>query len=427
MSRFGSVGRRLFGGGKTARHVTEMLSGTTLAQVITVLATIPLARLYSPADFAFFALAQSIVVVGVSLGALRYDVAIVLPESDLDARSLHRLASRSIMVTSLALALFLLFIRGWIGDRYDNAAFGNWLVLVAITVYIMAQIANIQNWLIRSERFRTIAGNRVTGSSLVVGSQLLLAPLVGGFEGLMLGLFMGQALTLGILRLRTRELKSPLPLDAPKLSVMARRYKKMPLINAPNVVLDAVRNAGINVLIGSIALEGLGQYSLANRAARAPIYLINGAISQVFLRRMAVAPPGELLHLIRRLLVRIGIVTTPLFVLFYLAAPWMFPFLFGQEWQLAGAIAQALVPWLFLNTFTSPLSNVFLITEKQEWLLGFAFVYAVVPISYLFLTTGPLLETVWILSWIMAGLLCCMLMLALSIARKFDRGVFNVH
>lgn len=412
---------KLIGDGKSLRSVLTLLSGTMLAQVVTVVATIPLARLYSPTDFGFFAIAQSIVTVGAALAGLRYDVAIVLPEKDADARVLHKLASRTILGASTLLAVALLLLHRWIGTHYENSAFGLWLTTVAIIVYAMAQIANIQYWLIRTKNFKLIARNRVTASLLMVAFQLVLAPLIGGFEGLLLGMLIGQSLTLVILKLFTKELQEPIPADAPKLGAVAKRYKKMPLLNAPNVAFDSIRNAGINVLIGSIALGGLGQYSLANRAAHAPVYLINGAIAQAFLRQMATTKPGGLVPLVRRLLARIGLVSLPIFIVFYLISPWLFPFLFGGEWAEAGLFAQALVPWLFLNTFTSPLSNVFVTTEKQEWLLGFAFFYAAVPLAFLALTPLPLYETVQVLSWIMTALLVCMLVLSLAVARHFDR------
>lgn len=415
--------RRFVGDGKTLRHVVAMLSGTSIAQIVTVLATIPLARLYSPTDFGLFAIAQAIVLAGTSVAALRYDVAIVLPDKEGDARQLHRLASRTIAVVSAILAAGLLLASRWIGEQYHNSAFGLWLAICALIVYAMAQIANTQNWLIRTKNFSLIAKNRVTASILMVAMQLLLAPLIGGFEGLLLGMLIGQVATGVILHFRARDLRAPIPQDAGSLRDVAARYRKMPLLNAPNVLVDAVRNAGITFLIGNIAVGGLGHYSLANRAAQAPVFLVNGAIAQVFLQRMATTKPGGMVPLIRSLLLRIGLVSAPAFALFYFLAPWLFPFLFGSEWAESGLFAQALVPWLFLNTFTSPMPNVFIRAERQGWLLGFAVVYAVVPLAFLAMSSLPLLATVKVLAWIMTALLVCMLALSVVIARKFDQSM----
>ena len=152
---------RLVGDGRLLRNVMTMLSGTTLAQVITVAAMVPLARLYSPTDFGFFTIAQSLVTVGTAFAALRYDVAIVLPEREADARVLHRLASRLIAVVSTIMAVVLLLVSHLVNDHYQHETFGLWLAVAAVIVYSMAQIMNIQNWLIRRSNFGPIAQNKV--------------------------------------------------------------------------------------------------------------------------------------------------------------------------------------------------------------------------------------------------------------------------
>lgn len=414
---------RLVGDGRLLRNVMTMLSGTTLAQVITVAAMVPLARLYSPTDFGFFTIAQSLVTVGTAFAALRYDVAIVLPEREADARVLHRLASRLIAVVSTIMAVVLLLVSHLVNDHYQHETFGLWLAVAAVIVYSMAQIMNIQNWLIRRSNFGPIAQNKVLAPILMVTTQLIMAPLIGGFEGLLLGMLLGQILALAVLYGRTTSLREPIPADAPTMRNMANRYKKMPMLNAPNVIVDAIRDAGINVLIGNIAMGSLGQFSLANRATNAPVYLIRGAIAQVFLPMMARAEPGQLVPLLKKLLLRIGVISAPAFALFYWIAPTLFVVLFGPAWSEAGLFAQALVPWLFLNTFTSPLANVYITAEKQEWLLGFAVVYAAAPLTFLALSTLPLMVTVHVLAWIMSALLLCMVGMTMMIARRFDRGV----
>ena len=420
-SFFRRLRKKAVGDGRLLRQLLTVLSGTTMAQLITIVGMIPLARLYSPTDFGFFAIAQSIVLAGSMVAALRYDIAIVLPESQSAARSVHRLASRIIMVASTVLAVVLLLAHRRVSEHYENPSFGIWLTVTALIVYAMAQILNTQNWLIRMKQFGLIAQNRMLAALLMLTAQLVCAPLVGGFEGLLIGMLVGQVVTLLVLNRRVPELHTSLPEDAPAIREMAVRYKKMPLLNAPNVLVDAVRDAGINILIGNIALGGLGQYSLANKATNAPVYLIRGAIAQVFLPLMARARPGELAPLVKRLLIRLGFVAAPVFLVFYWLAPWLFPLFLGDQWGQAGLIAQALMPWLFMNTFTSPLANVYVTTERQGWLLGFAVVYAAAPLIFLSTSTLPLLPRVQVMAWIMAAALMCMLAMTLIITRQFDR------
>lgn len=413
---------RLFGSGLLIKQVVTILSGTATAQILTVAAMVPLARLYSPLDFGLYAIVQSIVTVGVTLAALRYDMATVLPESDLAARVLHRLASRSILVSSSVFMLAIVIAHPFIARTYENDVFATWLIGAGLAIYLMAQVVNVQFWLNRRQDYRAIAGNRLIQAVTVAAFQLALAVPVGGFQGLLAGLVAGQIVTLLLVRRRTPELKQPLPKEAPGQWEMARRYRKMPLVNGPTAVLDAVKNSGINVLIGNIAVSGLGQYSLAYQLTKAPVSLLNGAVAQVLLQRLATTEPGSMVRLLRDSFVRIFLFSAPIFVIFYFLAPSLFPFVFGAEWEEAGLIAQALVPWLFMLTFTSPLSSLFVIADKQEWGLVFALLSTSISLAYLVLTPLGLLPAVQYLSLIMAALLGLWVVMALLVARGYDKN-----
>ena len=402
------------------RRVATLLSGTTIAQIITLAMTIPLARLYGPEQFGFFAIIQSVVAVGVAVASLRFDMAIVLPKTDLEGRVVQKLASRSILIMSLLFSLVLLAASGWVAAKYDSRSLAYSLIASGLAVYATAQIANQQFWLTRKTEFGVIASNRVIGAVATGVFQVLAAFITRACLGLLVGLILGQILTLILVNRRIPDLRDPIPGGAPSTLDMARRYKKMPLLNGPNAILDSVRTAGINILIGNIAVAGLGQYSMAFRVTGAPANLISGAIAQVFLQKMSVTEPGEMTKLIRSVLVRIGLVSFPVFTVFYFAAPWVLPFLFGGEWTESGLLAQALVPWIFMLTFTSPLSNLFIVAERQGLLLAFALLYAAVPLAFLELAQWGLLQTIRGLGMVMSGCLLVLLMLAFWVARDFD-------
>ncbi|MGK0716091.1 oligosaccharide flippase family protein [Leucobacter sp. W1153] len=381
---------------------------------------IPLARLYSPGDLGLFAIIQSVVTIGVTVAAGRFDVAVMLPKSDTTARVLQRLATRSIMLSSAMLSVLLLLASPLVAERYGEFKFAVWLASAGVATYFVAQIVNVQFWLNREQDYRAIAANRLAQSVAVAACQIGFAFALGGYEGLMAGLLVGQALTLLLVTLRTPELLKRLPADAPTKLEVARKYKRMPLIGLPTAVLDAVKTAGINILIANIAISALGQFSLAFQLTKAPVSLMNGAIAQVMLQRLSTAMPGDMSRILRAVLLRILLFSVPVFAVFYPTAPFLFPFLFGEQWSEAGKIAQALVPWLFMVALTSPVANVFVITNKQEWALAFAFISTAAAVCFLAFTRFDLLAAVSILSLIMASLLVIWIFMALLAARGFD-------
>ena len=181
----------------------------------------------------------------------------------------------------------------------------------------------------------------------------------------------GQVFAFGNLGRQAKELWRPLPQEAPSLRWVARRYRRMPLLNGPNALADALRLNGIQLLIANYSVSALGQFQTAWRYLDAPLILINGAVAKVFFQKLSTIEPGQMRPLVRVTIKRAVLIGIVPFALIYVLSPWLFPFLLGARWADSGSFARALTPWLFMLLITSPISNLFVVTEHQDWMLGF--------------------------------------------------------
>ena len=78
--------------GKFVSHVLTLITGNGVAQVINVVGTLLLARLFTPDAFGSFALFVTVVSFLSVLGGARYELAIMLPEEDAEAANVLILA-----------------------------------------------------------------------------------------------------------------------------------------------------------------------------------------------------------------------------------------------------------------------------------------------------------------------------------------------
>ena len=69
---------------------------------------------------------------------------------------------------------------------------------------------------------------------------------------------------------------------------------------------------------------------------------------------------------------------------------------------------------------TSPISNLFIVTEHQDWMLGFNVFYTALPLAWLYWSPLDLLATCYVLGAMMAGLLVANTALADHAAKQFD-------
>lgn len=420
----GLVGR--LRGSSFLRHVLTLMTGTAVAQIIPLVTRPVLTRIYTEAEFGTYSLYLSIAGAFATIGALRYDVAVVMPEKDSDARGLVKLASRSSIVVALLVTIGLTLWAKPVANLLRHPDLAPYLPAVGLLVLALTQLSSRQYWLNRRKRYKEMARNRMgqsaSTSAVHLGAGFAGAP---GAWGLVIGSLAGQLFSMTNLWRLTRHETAPQPGDS--AVAMAKEYKKMPLVNGPNAVVDTIRLNGINLMIGAFFSKGaLGQFSQAWQLLTMPMALINTALSQVFYQRLATTKRGLMFGEVKRASVRALLIGIVPFALIWLVSPWLFPFVLGNkgdhDWTLAGRIARVLTPWLYMNFVTSPISLVFLTVKRQGTMFCFAVAYCAVPLSLIWFHHESILQTMTWVSWAMAALLVVFLLLALWVSWEYDRG-----
>ena len=404
------------------RHVLTLMTGTAVAQGVTFFMMIVLARIYTPRDMGLLATYVSVASILVAVAALRYDMAIMLPRKEPEALSVARLGMVCLTAVSLLATAASFPLSGLIERQWGHEV-ALWMPLVGLTTFLMSAVELFKYWFNRNSDYRAIAVNQAEQQIGLTSGQLVLgAAGMGGMAGLLLGHTAGQIFAFANLGRQAGPLWRRLPQDAPSLRWAARRYRRMPLLNGPNALADALRTNGIQLLIGGYSVASLGQFQMAWRYLDAPLILINGAVARVFFQKLSTIEPGQMRPLVRVTIKRAILIGLAPFALIYALSPWIFPFFLGSQWTESGSFARALTPWLFMMLITSPISNLFIVTEHQDWMLGFALVYTAVPLAWLHWSPLALLPTCYILGAMMAGLLVLNTMLADRAAKEFDAG-----
>ncbi|GAA5229537.1 oligosaccharide flippase family protein [Arthrobacter cryoconiti] len=407
------------------RHVLTLLTGTVAAQVLVLVLTPVLSRLYSPRDYGLFSLYASLVATVTVVAALRYDMAIMLPRHDADAKVLKKGVTRLIIAISVGATLVCGIGSPLIARALGKPELAPWLWLVGLSIFTLGEISALTYWLNRRSNYKAIGINRVLQSGGTALAQLALAlGKITGVGGLILGTLVGQGTALLTLRHKAREVRQGLDASEESIRGLFGRYRRMPLLNGPNALVDAVRTNGINLIIGVVYSGALlGQFYMAWKLLEVPLALINGALAQVFFQRLSVMERGTMFAFAKTSVYRSAVLGIIPFALIYWLSPWAFPVVLGAEWADAGNIARALVPWLFMSLITSPISTIFVVTETQHLMLAHALVYTAVPLSLLFFLKGDIVSNLTIVSLAMAVILVAFTVMALWVGHRFDRGL----
>lgn len=381
-----------------ARHVSVLAGGTALSQVIVVVASPALTRIYIPADFGLLAVYSSVLsIIGV-VSTLRYEEAIPLPEDDREAASVLILgAGLLISITAVSAAGLAMW-----GDRLavlvKTPALGRYLWVIPVGVCLSGLYNLVNYWAIRKRAFSDIARTKLTQSAASVSVQL--AGVVVGAVALLLGQVASQGVGTGSLVKRTimPQLGLFKAVRWRDLMRSADRWRRFPLYSTWSGLLNATGTQLPLLLFAALfSSSAAGIYLLAERVLRMPMNMLGQAIGNVFFSHAAKARhQSELAPLVASIHAKLAAIGMPAALLVLLSGPEVFSFVFGQEWREAGVFAQWMAPWIYLVFITSPLSNLFSVMELQAQGMFFqALLFSVrVATIYFGALTGSLITTV---------------------------------
>lgn len=368
-------------------NILLLAGGTGVSQLIVIAATPVLTRIYNPADFGILTVFVSILSLMSSLSALRYEIAIPLPDDESDAFCLVILGLLVLGITTTVIYLASIFF----GEELFTllsvpqlVPYG-WSLPLSFFVFGANQI--FIYWHIRQKLFAQLTQNQILQSFLMVSIQLLIGLLVGQAIGLLGGYLLSLILVTIILALQVLRGKETNSLYLSRSGIwnVGLRYRKFPMISSWSGLMN---NAGLQLqpLLFSAfyGLEIAGWIGLAQRIGAIPVSLIGRSVSQVYFGEAArlknenlLAMKSLLLRTASKVFLFVGI---PMIVV-GLTAPWVFAFVFGNQWKASGYYVIVLLPVFLGQLVVSPLSQSLNILERQDIHFYWDFARVLVAIS----------------------------------------------
>lgn len=344
------------------RSVVTVASGTAGAQLITVICSPLVTRLYGPDAFGVLGSYLAVVTLVAPLAALAYPNAIVLPKSERDALGLVKLALLLSMITFLMLTLFFWLGGAQIAELLGIQALDSYLLMIPLAVLFISWVEVVQQWLIRQRKFAVLARNVVIQSFLVNVSKVGLgfySPVAGVLIALGTFAYLVHAMLLllgcrSADKLRSEHKQQEVSVT---LFALAKRHSDFPLYRAPQNFINAV-SQGLPVLMLTALFSPAvaGFYTLSKMVMGMPSALIGKAVSDVFYPKInELAQKGENLssYILRATLALFGIAAIP-FGFVFLFGPTIFEWVFGREWGAAGEYARWLALFFLFNFINKP-------------------------------------------------------------------------
>lgn len=382
------------------RHVGSLSATTALAQVMLLIASPFLTRIYSPSQMGAFAALTGVAALLATVAGASYPTAIPLAKGPIEASDLTWI---TLGLTAGVSVTGGLAVWQWAPEWASDAPSIEFVsMLFAGTVFVLGVWATLRALVARENRFGSIAASGVADSGVQAGVQVGLGFAGLGSTGLVGGYIAGKVAALTILTVSTRRyiFRPREPLRA------ARRWRRYPIWVTPTTLLNQASVGAVSPLVAWLYGAAVaGQLSLAMRMLAVPSVLLGQAVSTVFFPKIAqMSRDGrDLLPSVESTARVLLIVALPVFGFVILLGPELFALVFGPEWRYAGVIAAIMAPWLALNLVSSPISSVATVHDRLRTLLVLGTVEASVRFAALW--TGHVAghATVGLMAYSLAG------------------------
>lgn len=353
------------------KNVLTLVSGTAIAQTIPVLISPLLTRLYSPSDFGLIALYLAIVNIFVIVATGRYNLAIMLPEDEKEASDLRYLSIYINFLVSIILFLIILFFNHQITSILDNDDISVWLYFIPLSVFIRALFQIYQYYENRRKHYKSISFANVSQSLWTSLTRAGMGFMHLGNFGMIVSSIIG-AIT-GSLHIRYLSSKKDIikyqkpSLDS--LKIVAKRFKKFPLFTMPSNGLNTISvQIPVILLTRFFSSSIVGFYSFSHRMLSMPMFIIGRSFAQVYFQKASTLRNkkkelANFTYSVYKKLLIIGIIPMSIIGVW---GDYIFSFVFGSEWVIAGVYSQFLSIWFLFNFISSPLSQLFSVLEKQQ-------------------------------------------------------------
>ncbi|GLS00175.1 hypothetical protein GCM10007859_01790 [Brevundimonas denitrificans] len=373
----------------------SFVGSSALVQLLPLLSAPIIARLYTPAEFGIYAVffALSSILAGIS--ALALTNAALLEVEEVDAAH----------ATLLAMTVTIIFCAVLIGLVFGvphvamAAMFGEavlpYLPWLPLTALLSGIFTCLYTWAIRSKQFHLLARNRIVLGVSTAGLQIGIGVMNPGAIGFILANLCGYGLAVMLL---VAPFLGDLKRLRPEFGLRSglyrfKKHRTLPLWTVPANLVNSVCGFLPELIIGRLfGVAQLGQFSLASRMVNFPLTFIATSAQDIFRQQAAQEfnEHGHCRQTFNRFFLLMGVAAVAFLVPIILIVPYVFPIIFGSQWNQSGALIQAIGLLLIVRFVSSPLSYVWIIRGHQK--LDFLWQTGLMAISLTTFLVPPLLK-----------------------------------
>lgn len=333
------------------RSIIILLSGSIFAQIISLISSPVITRIFDPEDFGLFSTFNAYVAFILPIVSLSLPMALVLPKNKTDA---YEIIKASIFVSIAMIMMYSIFVLIISYQLLENQSYV--IAILSIpTIFLSVLVEALTYWAVRLENYKTQSIAILSNSLCVNCFKISIGYFYPTTEVLVLSLLFGAVIQLLILK-RSISLNEVFRNSPKHLGLVVNKtlvkYKEIIIFRTLQNVLTAANSMLPLILMtnfyGSVYT---GYYALTRTVMYLPLNLLGRAINNVFYpainkRYNRNEPILKNITIATVMLATVGLLP---FSIIYFYGEDIFGLIFGSKWSHSGVFASYLCPWLYMN------------------------------------------------------------------------------
>lgn len=368
-----------------AKNTLTLTLGTSIAQFFPLIFYPVLSRIFTPEDFGLLATLTSITGILSVLATAKYDQAILIANSKKEAANLVGLTVLlSFAILSVSLVIFQISSHQ-VSIWFNEPELKKWLWVPPLSAFVIILFNCFNEWCVRHKYFTTLSWNKITNSASHTLGKLFFGIVKITGNGLVVGDLIGRTYSAAscIFKAYGKDKEVFLNISVKQFKGLGKKYIDFPKYTLPDQLINSIGVSIPVLFIGAYFNNTeVGFYSMTMQVLSIPLSVVSRSVRDVFRQRANedYVKYGSCIAIYKKLLIRLSILGIFGTVAVIAILPWLFSFVLGEQWEIAGKYSQILLPMMALNFISMSLSGVFIVVRKMNISMYWQFYYTAITI-----------------------------------------------
>lgn len=331
------------------KNILILMTGTVLAQLVTVGVSPILTRIFSPNDFGLLAEITSYVAILSVFASLRLDLVIFEIE-----QKYFEILTSIVITLSITIGIILFFILLSFGSFFIQFS----TVILTVIGLIFLSISNaLINLLNVKGKYHLMSKIKFFTAIIASTTSIFFGYILKDSYGIIYGPLGGYLFTiLVVIRSKNFYFKTHMKYIKP----IFKKYWRYPSFILPSTLFSEISSNLPIVLITRIFEKSLaGHFLLAQKVTTLPFTFIGNAISEVYKKESAEAinVKGDCRDVYIKTFKKLFVVGIISATSAYVFSKYLFVLVFGREWLISAQLSSYFAVMCFFQIISSPLSH----------------------------------------------------------------------